>query len=448
MKKVSIILWVGLLSVVPVYPQQTLTLEACRNLAIQNNKELQISREQTNIASYEKQAAFTKYFPELSASGAYLRNQKNILLAEPGVFGALGALLPPEVNDLFRLDIQNIWIGGVSLVQPVFVGGKIVYYNQIARYAKELAEAMNDTKLQDVICRTDETYWQIISLSNKKKLADAYLQLLQKMHQDVEEMITEGMATRAEGLSVKVKLNEAEMAKTKVENGLSLARMLLAQLCGLPDEEPVTLADESLTPASSTSQSVSEDQTIDSRPELRSLALAVKIYKKKEDIALADLLPNVALSANYLITNPSSFNGFKREFGGMFNAGLIVKLPLSAWWEGTHKRNMAKAETRIRELEYNNAREQITLQLHQSVYRVNEARKKLIASSRNTESAEENLQHARIGFEEGVIPALNLMEAQTAWVSAHSEQIDAQIEVKLAEVYLAKAAGKLTPNLD
>ena len=89
------------------------------------------------------------------------------------------------------------------------------------------------------------------------------------------------------------------------------------------------------------------------------------------------------------------------------------------------------------------AREKVELQVNQSVYKVNEANKKLIASTRNMENAEENLRHANLGFEEGVIPALNLMQAQTAWVSARSSLIDAQIEVKLTEVYLTKAMGKL-----
>ncbi|MDR1919930.1 MAG: TolC family protein [Tannerellaceae bacterium] len=449
MKKLIIFLWAGLLSIGNLYPQQTLTLEACRHLAIQNNKELRISKEKIKVAEYEKKAAFTKYFPELSASGAYLRNEKEIVLLKPGSFGALESLLPPGINDLFRLDIQNVWIGGVSLVQPVFMGGKIVYYNQITQYAKALAESMNDAKLQDIICQIDETYWQVISLVNKKKLSESYWQLLQKMNRDVEEMITEGVATRAEGLSVKVKLNEAEMAQTRVENGLSLSRMLLAQLCGLPLDQPITLADEmlqeTLSPENWGAEVILGTEPVN-RPELRSLDLAAQIYRKKERIVLADLLPSVALSANYLLTNPSSFNGFKNEFGGMFNAGLMVKLPLSAWWEGTHKRNAARAETLIKRLEYDEAREKIALQVNQSVYQVNEARKKLAVSARNVESAEENLRHAQTGFEEGVIPALNLMEAQTAWVSAHSELINAQIEVKLTEVYWAKAVGKLIPG--
>ena len=459
--KRTILLLTFVVTVSCMHAQRMLTLEECRNLAIQNNKELQISGEKIKMADNEKKAAFTKYFPQLSANGAYMWNQKDINLLDMGALSSslsssLGGLaqlpmiqhLMSGVNDMQHLDVQNIWVGNVSLVQPVFMGGKIVNYNQITKFAKQLAESMNNLQLQDLIYKTDETYWQVISLVNKKKLADAYVDLLRKMDSDVTAMIYEGVATEADGLSVKVKLNEAEMAQTKVENGLALTRMLLAQICGLSLEEDLSLADEKLDnfPVETTQASADLNEAFMNRNELRSLDLATKIYKRKERIALAEMLPNVALAANYFVTNPNVFNGFKNDFAGMFNVGVMVKVPLSGWWEGTYRRNSAKAETRIKTLEWQDAREKIESQVNQSVYKVNEAGKKLIASSRNMENAEENLRRANFGFEEGVIPALNLMEAQTAWVSARSSLIDAQIEVKLTEVYLSKALGKLSAN--
>ena len=459
--KRTILLLAFVVTVSCMHAQRMLTLEECRNLAIQNNKELRISGEKIKMADNEKKAAFTKYFPQLSANGAYMWNQKDINLLDMGALSSslsssLGGLaqlpmiqhLMSGVNDMQHLDVQNIWVGNVSLVQPVFMGGKIVNYNQITKFAKQLAESMNNLQLQDLIYKTDETYWQVISLVNKKKLADAYVDLLRKMDSDVTAMIYEGVATEADGLSVKVKLNEAEMAQTKVENGLALTRMLLAQICGLSLEEDLSLADEKLDnfPVETTQASADLNEAFMNRNELRSLDLATKIYKRKERIALAEMLPNVALAANYFVTNPNVFNGFKNDFAGMFNVGVMVKVPLSGWWEGTYRRNSAKAERRIKTLEWQDAREKIELQVNQSVYKVNEAGKKLIASSRNMENAEENLRRANFGFEEGVIPALNLMEAQTAWVSARSSLIDAQIEVKLTEVYLSKALGKLSAN--
>lgn len=438
--------------------QQVRTLEECRELAVKNNKELQISSQKIKMSEDEKKAALTKYFPQLSASGAYMWNQKDLNLLDMGalqsaISSSLGGLaqLPAvgnvvgAINDVQHLDIQNVWVGNVSLVQPIFMGGKIVSYNQITRYARELAESMHDLKLQDIIYKTDETYWQVVSLVNKKKLADSYVSLLRQMDEDITAMIAEGVATEADGLSVKVKLNEAEIAQTKVDNGLALSRMLLAQICGLPLDEPFTLADESLDEVSvSPSEGVADiNQAFANRQELRSLDLASKIYKKKERIVLSDMLPSVAFTANYFITNPNLMNGFKNEFAGMFNLGVLVKVPLSGWWEGTYKRNAARAETRIKQLEWEDAREKIELQVTQSVYKMNEANKKLASSTRNMQSAEENLRHANLGFEEGVIPALNLMQAQTAWFAAHSTLIDAQIDVKLTKVYYHKAMGDL-----
>ena len=459
MKLIVIVLTLLIPAVYANSQHQALTLEDCRQLTIQNNKELKVAKEKVNAAGYEQQAAFTKYFPQVSATGGYMWNQKDINLFDmdavrASVNSSLGSLsqLPAvgkivdKIDEVQHLDIKNVWVAGVSLVQPVFMGGKIVNYNQITKYARELAESMNNLQLQDVIYQTDETYWQVISLVNKKKLADAYVDLLHKSDHDITLLIEEGFATEADGLSVKVKLNEAEMAQTKVNNGLALTRMLLAQICGLDIEEPMLLADEELRSLPDAKPTLNADihEALMTREELKSLNLAKEIYKRKEKIVLADMLPHVALTANYLAHSPNVQHGFKNEFKGMLNVGVMMQVPLTGWWDGTYKRNAARAETRIRTFEWEHAREKVELQVNQSVYKVNEANKKLIMCTRDMENAEENLRCANLGFEEGVIPALNLMQAQTAWVQAHSNLIDAQIDAKLSEVYLNKAMGKLT----
>jgi outer membrane protein TolC len=61
----------------------------------------------------------------------------------------------------------------------------------------------------------------------------------------------------------------------------------------------------------------------------------------------------------------------------------------------------------------------------------------------NLERAGENLKAANEGFLEGIIPASNLMEAQTAWVKARAERIDAEIEIKINEMNYKKVTGRL-----
>ena len=467
-----------------VKAQSFLSLDSCRALALANNKDLLISNEKINAAHYQHKAAFTNYLPSFSATGTYMRNQKEFSLlnndqkaalsglgtnlAGPlqqaaGIIAqlhpeiasqipALGASLTSAFNeagsslvDALRTDTRNVYAGAITLTQPLYMGGKIRAYNKITKYAEELAQQQHQGGMQEVIMSTDQAYWLVISLVNKKKLAEGYLKLLQQLDSDVEKMIAEGVATKADGLSVRVKVNEAEMTLTKVEDGLSLARMLLCQLCGIDLSSPITLADENmediplLTPETHFDMSTAYAN----RPEIRSLELATQIYKQKINVTRAEHLPSIALMGNYMVTNPSVFNSFENKFKGMWNVGVMVQIPIWHWGEGIYKTKAAKAEARIAQYQLQDAREKIELQVNQSAFKVKEASKKLVMATKNMEKADENLRYATLGFKEGVIATSNVLEAQTAWLSAQSEKIDAQIDVKLTEIYLKKSLGTL-----
>ncbi len=477
--------------ILPVQAQSVLTLDSCRALAIQNNKNLKIAKEKTNAAHYQRKAAFTNYFPEISATGMYMRNQKEFSLlndeqknaltgvgtqlqggiqnsmqglmqSQPALAanplfsqlaGALSAIdiasplnaIGTSIIDAFRTDTRNIYAGVVTLTQPLYMGGKIRAYNKITRYAEQLAQEQHDAALQDIILATDQAYWQVVSLSAKKELAEGYLQLLQKLNDDIEKMIAEGVATKADGLSVKVKVNEAEMTLTKVEDGLTLARMLLCQLCGLELNTTPTLADENLEDIAFANEEIPANMELayQNRPELKSLEIASGIYEQKVRVTRSGHLPTLALMGNYVITNPSVFNSFENKFKGMFNVGVMLKIPICHWGEGIYKTKAAKAEARIARYQLEDAREKVELQVNQSAFQVHEAEKKLAMAQKNMEKANENLRYATLGFEEGVIPPSNVLEAHTAWLSAQSEKIDAQIDVRLTQACLRKATGTL-----
>ena len=491
MKKFFCFIYLACL-VLPLAAQDVLSLDSCRTLAIANNKELLIGRTKIEAAHYQRKAAFTNYLPSISATGGYMRNQKEFSLLNDAQKGALGSVgtqmsgalqngiqgmitqnpqlaqnpqfmalvqslgnidiatplngLGQSLVDAFRTDTRNMYAGALTLTQPLYMGGKIRAYNKITKYAEELARQQHNSGMQEVILSTDQAYWQVVSLANKKKLAEGYLELLQKLESDVDKMIAEGVATKADGLSVKVKVNEAEMTLTKVNDGLSLSRMLLCQLCGLDLSTPITLADEKeddLSPTPADNSSININNVYAMRPEVRSLELATQIYQQKVNVTRSEYLPSVALIGNYMATNPSVFNSFENKFKGMWNVGVMVQIPIWHWGEGIYKTKAAKAEARIAQYQLQDAREKIELQVNQSAFKVKEASKKLVMATKNMEKAAENLRYATLGFKEGVIATSNVLEAQTAWLSAQSEKIDAQIDVKLTEIYLKKSLGTL-----
>jgi outer membrane protein TolC len=258
-------------------------------------------------------------------------------------------------------------------------------------------------------------------------------------------MIEEGVATKSDGLSVDVKVNEAEMTLTKVNDGLVLSRMLLNQLCGLPLDEQVTLADEQVSEIAvvELNPTLNVEQAMENRPELKMLQNTVDLSKQTTNILRAGNLPQVLLTGGYAVSNPSLLNGFERKFRGFWNVGVTMRVPLWNWGDVMYKVRASKGATSIANLELAEARELVELQVNQTTFKVDEANKKLLMAQKNIQRADENLRMANLGFREGVITPTVVMEAQTAWLQAQSQKIDAEIDVKLSQVELQKSLGTL-----
>lgn len=449
--------------------QRLLNLDSCRAMALRNNKQIGISKTKREVATNLRKSARTKYLPKVTAVGGYLYSSKEVSIlndeqkaalggagtAIGQMAGALGldiSALVPTINaggqsivDAFHTDTHNMFVGSVLLTQPIFMGGSIIAANKMADLNEDLAESTEELSRHNIIYDTDKAYWQVVSLKHKKKLAESYRDLVKKFSDDVQKMIREGVATRSEGLSVDVKVNEAEMTLTQVNDGLVLSKMLLCQLCGLPLEEEITLADENIDnlSAGDVLPIVDKEQAMANRPELKSLQTTVDMTKQTTNIIKAGQLPQVALIGGYTISNPNVLNGFERKFAGMWNVGVVVRIPVWSWGDVAYKVRASKGAATMANLELEEAKEKIELQVSQSSFKVNEAAKKLEMAEASTKQADENLRCATLGFKEGVIQTTTVMEAQTAWLKAQSQKIDAEIDVKLSQVNLKKALGSL-----
>lgn len=491
MKKFLVLCASALCLVLPL-EAQTLSLDSCRAMAMRNNKQLGIARAKQQVAMNVRKSARTKYLPHIDLAGGWMlssrevsllnNDQKNILsnlgttaagsIDVSGVSDLLtsmvmkGLLSPQEaqkygqmaqgatqqlanfgnslgenIKDAFRTDTRSIIVGSVVVNQPVFMGGAITAANRMADINEQMAAIQIDASEQNVLYDIDKAYWLVVSLRQKQRLAESYLKLVTKLDEDVNKMIKEGVATRADGLKVDVKVNEAEMTKTQVDNGLSLARMLLCQLCGIPVSNNITLVDESRDDVTVVSNRYNKSLAMENRPELKLLDNAVALSEQSTKIARATMLPQVAVTGGYMISNPNLFNGYEKKFGGMWNVGIMVRVPVFDWGDATYKVRASKIATTMARMTLDEAREMIDLQVNQCDYQLKEANKKLVTAEKNIKRAEENLRCANLGFSEGVMDATEVMAAQTAWLQAKTQKIDAQIDVCLGEAAMKKAIG-------
>ena len=481
-RRIGLLLLLG--TVLSASGQRVLTLDSCRQMALRNNKQLGISKLKQDVAANLRKSARTKYLPHVSAVGTYEFTSKEIsLLSEDQktefsnlgtamstglgqtlapmaaqsqvlatVLGKLGPTVETMLNglgqkivDAFHTDTRNVFAGSVVLTQPLFMGGSIIALNKMASINEKMADNQTEARRQATLYRIDQAYWQVVSLYHKKKLAEGYLDLVKKLNSDVHKMIDEGVATKSDGLSVEVKVNEAEMTLTKVDDGLVLSRMLLNQLCGLPLNEQITLEDEQKESIAvvELAPKLDVEKAVENRPELKLLQNSVALSKQATNVLKAGNMPQVLLTGGYSVSNPNVFDGFQRKFGGFWHVGVMLRVPVWNWGDVMYKVRASKGATSIANLELAEARELIELQVNQNTFKVDEANKKLTMAQANIARANENLRTANLGFSEGVITPATVMEAQTAWLQAQSQKIDAEIDVKLSQVDLQKSLGTL-----
>lgn len=451
---------------------QVLSLETCRRMALQNNKKMEIESEHVAAAEEMEKASIAAFFPKLSANGTYMWNEKNITLLPDRYEGSMGVIdiyggfepagtalggLAPDVaksismlvsepyaalREALTLNIHHVFAGQVGVVQPIFLGGKLVQMRKMARSAKTIAEMKAEGTSDDIILKVDEAYWRVVSVEKKKVLAQQYYDLLVKLSQDVNALYDEGLATTADKLKVMMTLSDAEQSLGKATDGLELSKMALSQLCGLGLNADIEIDSTELRTFMIEQDSLEMDDILRQRGEIKMLEEAEKMAKATRMIAASGLMPNVVASANYLISNPNVQNGFSNSFKGQFNAGVVVNVPL-VHADDIYRVKAAKREEHAIQLQIEEAKELIQLQVTQARQKVEDAQRKLSRQMVTSKHAAEILRLAEESWKEGVLSSTELMGAQTAWMKAETERIDAAIEVKMCEMELRKVTGKV-----
>lgn len=492
MRKLYRLILLLALATPPAVAQQTMSLDDCRGLALQHNRQLAISKLQVDVARNIHQAAKTKYLPRVDGLGAYQHFTREISLLNNGQKSALNSLgsqvtgnindqlanvisgivqqgfVTPEaaqqlqqqldrlttpiatagnnigqtVTNAFRTNTKNVWAGTVMVTQPIYMGGAITAANKMAEISEELANNDVETRRQNVLWAVDNAYWLIVSLRNKQRTAEDFAGLLRQLSSDVHKMIDEGVATRADGLKVDVGVNTADMTVSQLKSGVSVAKMALCQLCGIDIKSDIRLADEGENGITTDYRfEMASDTAYFARPELKMLQNTYDMSLQATKLVRSAYLPHVALTGGFTEMNPNLFDGFHEKFAGVFNVGVVLHVPIWNWGERKYNVRASRAVSDIAKLQLEDARNKVHLQVEQTHYQMTDAQNRLETARKNMQSAEENLRCANIGFREGVMTVTDVMNAQTAWQTAESQKIDAEVAVKIAQSAYQKAVG-------
>jgi len=426
---------------------QTYTLEQLKDSARHNNIALRNAQRSVASAAQQRKEAFTKYFPTVSGTGFWFNSNKGmarmdvnpsqIIPAEVGA--AMAQQFPAEALAALQSPIsmsmlKNGTVAGVNAVQPVFAGGQIVNGNKLARVGEEAARLQLELSDNEVERQAEQYYWQLGSLQEKMKTIAAVDTLLGDIYKDVDVAVRAGLVMRNDLLQVQLRRNDIESQRVKLQNGISIVRLLLAQYCGLENTDFTLETDTETLPPMIQQQNYSE--VLLSTPEYQLLGKQVEAAKLQKNLAVGKQLPTVAVGAGYNYHNLLDNN---RTFGMIF---ATVSVPISDWWGGSHAIKRTKIEYQKAIDEQRDKAELLKIRMQNAYNNVVEARQQLDIAQRSIEQSEENLRLHRNFYKAGTTKMSDLLEAQLLYQQALDRRTDAYADLQNKILEYRQAIGR------
>lgn len=409
---------------------QTYTLEQILDSARQNNIAIRNAQLDIEASHQQRKEVFTKYFPSISASGLWFRANKYMAETKidpsenmsPELGAALAQALPAEAlaalaNPISVTMMKKGALASIVATQPVFAGGQIINGNKLARLGEEVSTLQLQLSENEVQRTAEEYFWQLISLQEKMKTVDAASALLADIAKDVNVALQAGVALRNDLLQVQLRQNDIDSQKLRLQNGLSLVRMLLAQYCGLRD----TTFSLQATIDESTPLPLHQDhqQALLTTTEYQLLGKQVEAARLQKKMELGKNLPSVAVGAGYTYHNLLEED---QTFGMVF---ATINIPITDWWGGSHAIKRRKLQQQKAEQELADHAELLEIKMQKAWNDVQEASQQLIIAQRGIEQAEENLRLNRNCYQAGTIRMSDLLEAQLLYQQACDKKTDA-----------------------
>jgi multidrug efflux pump subunit AcrB/outer membrane protein TolC len=429
-----------------VSAQKSYTLDDLKKLAISNNAEIKNATLEIEASQQVKATAFTKYFPTVDANVLSFRTanpliKANIPSANLPVYNGDPATLAAATQYAYFPGmsislLDKATLGGVQLVQPLFAGGRIYNGNKLASLSIDVNNSKAILSKNEVSLKTEQQYWQIVSLNEKMKTLLIFKGMLDSLYRDANNAYHAGLINRNDVLKVSIKQSELKMNRIKLENGIKLAGMALCQYAGVAYDSTMILNDRITDVQIPSSLYVKPEDALPNRQEYALLAKSVEAEKLQTKLKRGEYMPEVGVGVSEIYQNMTPSNNFNTM------AFVSLKVPISGWWEGSHSIKERHIREQIAQNNQQNNQELLTLQIQQSWNELDEAYQQIEVAQTTINQAEDNLKVNRDNLKAGLINISDVLEAQGMLQQSQNQLTDALFIYKIKMVTYLQATGR------
>lgn len=466
MKRISITFIMAISLAASVHAQEVLTLDRCYSMALENNKELKSAKVTLEKTGYDKKSAKSLFFPDISLVAGDMYGFGSNTLTIPGgklpiytLDPSTGTYVPnvtPNPDGSYTMnqyadfpdmkikyEINNVFMGGIMLKQPIYMGGKITSAYKMSKIGEQIASQNVRLTESEVIVETDNAFINAVKAKEMCKVAGKYNEMLTELLKNVEGAYKHGMKTKNDVLKVQVKQNESILMMQKAQNAFKLAKMNLCHIIGMDMETDIDVAYDNMI----TENAATVGGDISARPEHEILSNKVELAKQNIAFTRSDFLPNIALSGGFAYANGVKIAGNKLMDNTTGSVMLTLNIPVFHFGEGINKVKAAKAEHQIAMLEQSNLNEKMELELAQARNNLEESEIEMEITQKSLKQAEENMKMSKQQYEVGMELLTNYLEAQSIWQQAYADEINARCSHFIATSKYLKASGLLDKSI-
>jgi len=424
---------------------QSLSLDSCKRLAIQNNKKIIEAGYEVKSSEEVRKNAFTNYFPQVSASAMSMHASDYLVKGQipemnlPVYDGNPANLTNPTQFTYFpatpinALDYINM--ASVSVSVPIYAGGQIRNGNKLAALGEEVSRRQQAMTTTDVLVRTDQLYWNVVALSEKLKTLNSYSELLAALNKDVSNFTKAGLTQRNDLLKVQLKQNELQSNRLKLKNGITLTKRALCQHIGISYDSTIVFADKPVNQGILPEQ-IQPDEAIVNRDEYKLLNKATEAEELQLKMTRGELMPQLAVTGMAATVDVMNSNLTQKI------ALVSLNIPISNWWGGSHKIKQQQVKIEKAKNKLSETSELLALQIEQALNELQESMDQIRLAEKAVEQAKENLKVTDDNYHSGNIGISDLLEAQALFQSTNDNLTNSRCSYKIAESKYMQAIGK------
>lgn len=424
---------------------QSISLDSCKRLALANNNRIKGADIDTKAAIEERKSAFTNYFPKVSAAGIAMKSDSYLIKGKtpemnlpvydgnPATIGSATQFAYVPGIPINVLNYANM--ASLDVTFPLYAGGRIRTGNTLAKLGEEVSRNQQMVTTVDVLVRTEELFWSLLSLKEKEKTLLSYQTMLDTLYRDVSNLKQAGVVQRNDLLKVQLKRNELRTNILKLKNGIDLAKRALCQHIGIVYDSTMLFSNQLTIPTKVPYQSNSQSLVVN-RTEYAMLNQAVNAGELQKKYTVGEYLPQLAITGSGGITN---MMGETSKNAMVF---LTLSIPISDWWGGSHKIRQQSLKVERAKVEQADNIELMKLQIRQAENEQRENWFQVQVAQQSVEQASENLKVTEDSYIARIVGITDLLEAQAMLREANDSLTDAKCNFQIKTAKYLQATGQ------